>query len=116
MKWLPAILLISLSACAGVERSCYGDTCFLRATPDQVNDHCRKGTTEWDDGAPVKPGDGSRARCCTVMPGDHDNARYHVWVSRGAEDCIAHEECHIYEDRMGTYDHAKCDKVGFKFR
>ncbi len=118
MRTLAYIILLGglaslMLGCAGVERSCHGDTCWLRAYPEQVDRHCRKTLALYDDGHAPRKGDGRVVRACTrkVIGG-----RYRVWLARGYEYLAAHEDCHLQEYRHQTNEHWKCDGEGFRGR
>lgn len=104
--------VVVLAGCVpGIERRCVGDRCYLRAEAEQVDRHCRKGILTWDSGKPVNPGDGSRAQCCTKAP-KTPWGRFWIWITRGEEECIVHEECHINEWKTGRNEHGRCHDFG----
>lgn len=112
--FLAAVLLAGQGCTPPVVRACVHNRCFIQATPEQVDRHCRKRTRTWDSGAAVKPGDGKRVRCCTLL---RKGRRYRIWMSRGEESCVAHEECHIsvFERDRHEYvgdDHKICHGFG----
>ena len=112
LRYAALLVPLAFTACASIERSCHGDTCFLRASPAQVDRQCRKGATTWDNGEPVAAG--GTFRCCTELPNIYANReRYRVWVGRGQEDCVPHEHCHIEEHRMDRHEHWRCHGKGW---
>lgn len=111
------VLITALTGCASVapvERYCpggpQGDVCYMRASPEQVDRHCRRTTVKHDDGTPVLMQDGYRIRCCTTVP---MFGRDRVWVARGDEECLAHEECHRWQARQPAPDHSACHGQGW---
>ena len=65
------------------------DIKIIRATPDQVNTHCMKYATHWDDGTRINKTFSRRKIRCCYSPKTHV-----MYVSAGGESCIPHEMGH----------------------
>lgn len=78
-------------------------------TSEQVDRHCRKNGKRWDSGEEMRPTDGKVVRCCVELK---LGRRIRLWVTRGEEDCLAHEECHIEEFWSGSNNHGRCHNFG----
>lgn len=99
----------------GAERVSTKNIDFVFGTQAQINKHCRKGNEKyggtWDNGDPIKPNDGSRARCCVKYRPDRKR-QFTVFVSRYEANCIVHEFCHIEEFLSGKPNHKNCHDFG----
>lgn len=93
-------LLAVIGCAAKVERHRSMGVRFIYADASAISDHCKKlqldyerktgKPSHYDDGAPVREGDGRRSRCCHRK----FRGRSTVWVGIGEESCIPHELCH----------------------
>lgn len=118
---------VALSGCVSQRNNLKSDDCetksldsvyFVRCGKDAVNRRCTRGKLTWDDGSKYDPADESRwARCCTVFPHDR-RKKYQIYVTRGEEECLVHEFCHIeiYErdgQQIFWEHHKRCHDFGF---
>lgn len=71
----------------------------------------------WDDGSAFDPNDSSQwTRCCTFFKRGQNE--YKIWSTKGKEECLPHEECHIeiFEDDgfvVVPENHKACHRFGF---
>lgn len=119
LEFSPAWGLVAallLSGCAsfdslrpGVERVCTKGTCYLIGDSEQVDRRCSKNGVVWDSGEKRTAFDGLKVRCCTVF---RSGRRVRIWVTRGQEACLAHEQCHVEIFQSGVGDHKSCHNFG----
>lgn len=108
---LPLILfglLLGLSGCFPIKRTCTDKRCWIEASSEQIDRHCRKGATVYDDGAKATANDGKRVRCCVKLR----EKRYWIFVADDSWNCLPHEECHIEEHESGRGEHWRCHGFG----
>ena len=106
MEWVISFALgLVIIGCASYPqrfRSYKQKARIIIAEPSQVDAHCRrKGCRTSDSGKPIT----GRIRCCWVKPKPWQKWGT-IWVGRGDESCLVHENCHI-----DGRPREECDKV-----
>lgn len=108
LQRLALIAALALAGCFPINRTCTGKRCWVEASPEQIDRHCRKGLLKWDSGNKPSANDGRRAVCCVKLRAK----RYWIFVASDSWNCMAHEECHIEEHQSGRNEHWRCDGFG----
>lgn len=101
-------VILALSGCFPIKRTCTAKRCWIEASAEQIDRHCRKGAQVWDSGEKAATNDGKRARCCVKLR----SPRYWIFVSTDSWNCLPHEECHIGEHESGRGEHWRCHGFG----
>lgn len=92
------LLLILFTGCAhnslapGVERACAGDRCYMIGNGEQIDNHCKKTVSMFDDGT-TDP-DKVVVLACTKYKPD-SKWKFRIWLSWEHMESVVHEECHI---------------------
>lgn len=100
--------LAVMAGCFPINRTCTDKRCWVEASQEQIDRHCRKGAIMFDSGEKPSAFDGKRVRCCVKLRAK----RYWIFVASDAWNCLPHEECHIGEHESGRKEHWRCHGFG----
>ena len=118
----PLVLILAFSGCIsldslapGVDRTCVGDRCYMIGTHEQIDRHCRKSASMFDNGIDPNSWEGLNEyeiRACTQYVPD-SQWKFRIWLCEDHLEAVVHESCHIqiWQGRVEG-PHSNCHDFG----